>query len=438
VAVVRVLDFRSDDFHEAPPATTGPFSFLKVPSVPRPLQLEDIMHIHDHRVIGPRLDLFHQQDEAPGTAFWHPRGATLYRLIENYIRREMQRSGFREVRTPLLMSRSLWEASGHWERFGENMFAFADGERAFALKPMNCPGHIQVFRQQIRSYRDLPLRLSEFGACHRYEPSGALHGLMRARAFTQDDAHVFCLPEHVDGEVARFCALLHKIYARFGFSDISVGFSTRPAAREGSDAVWDRAEAMLAAAGRAAGLAFRLQPGEGAFYGPKLEFFLKDRDGREWQCGTIQVDLVLPERLDASVIAASGERERPVMLHQAVLGSMERFMAVLLEHYRGALPFWLAPEQIAIAPLSSAHEAYALEVADAFNAAELRCVIDHADESLSRRIVAAREKGIPVFVAVGAKEAVAGSVSLRDRSGKLSVRPLADAVQWLKEFEVSA
>jgi len=293
------------------------------------------MDSYDHRVLGPRLDLFHQQEEAPGAAFWHPRGAQLYRIIENFIREQMRRGGFREVRTPQLVARALWERSGHWAKFGEHMFAFEDGERSLALKPMNCPGHVQLFRQQVRSYRDLPLRFSEFGACHRYEPSGALHGLMRARAFTQDDAHVFCLPEHVDGEVARFCALLRRVYARFGFGEFVVGFSTRPAAREGSDATWDAAEARLADAARRAGLEYRMQPGEGAFYGPKLEFILQDRDGREWQCGTIQLDLVLPEKLDAEVVDASGQRVRPFMIHHAVLGSIERFTAVLLEHHRG-------------------------------------------------------------------------------------------------------
>src|SRR5215831_1873726 len=290
----------------------GPYFFGALRAATQP---EDTMDNHDHRVLGPELRLFHQQEEAPGTAFWHPRGALLYRLIENYILREMRQAGFREVRTPQLLSRSLWERSGHWAKFGANMFVFADGERAFALKPMNCPGHIQLFKQQIRSYRDLPLRFSEFGACHRYEPSGALHGLMRGRAFTQDDAHVFCLPEHIDNEVAKFCTLLRRVYSRFGFHEFVVGFSTRPQLREGSDALWDRAEAMLSAAGRKAGLEFRMQAGEGAFYGPKLEFILKDRDRREWQCGTIQLDLVLPEKLDAQIVTASGSSERPIMIH---------------------------------------------------------------------------------------------------------------------------
>jgi threonyl-tRNA synthetase len=317
------------------------------------------------------------------------------------------------------------------------MFEFADDERKFALKPMNCPGHVQLFRQQVRSYRDLPVRFSEFGACHRYEPSGALHGLMRARAFTQDDAHVFCLPEHVDGEVASFCELLRRVYARFGFREFVVGFSTRPEAREGSDALWDEAEATLAAAAQAAGLEFRLQPGEGAFYGPKLEFILKDQDGREWQCGTIQLDFVLPEKLDAEVVEASGARVRPVMIHQAVLGSIERFMAILLEHHRGNLPFWVVPEQIVVAPISIGQLEYARAAAERFHAAGLRCLIDEANETLSRRIVAAHNKGIPIFVTVGPKEVSAGTVTIRERGGERSARSLSDATDWLKAINAS-
>lgn len=370
-------------------------------------------------------------------AFWHPRGATIYRLIEQYIRREMSRAGFQEVRTPQLLSRSLWERSGHCDKFGANMFVFSDGERSFALKPMNCPGHVQLFRQQIRSYRDLPVRFSEFGACHRYELSGALHGLMRGRAFTQDDAHVFCLREHIEAEVEQFCRLLRRVYARFGFHDFVVGFSTRPEGREGSDATWDEAEAFLAAAARGAGLELRYQPGEGAFYGPKLEFILKDQDDREWQCGTIQLDFVIPEKLDAEVVDASGARVRPVMIHQAVLGSIERFMAVLLEHHRGQLPFWLAPEQIVVAPVSADQLEYAREVAAAFNAADLRCVVDNADETLSRRIVSAHDKGVPIFVTVGRKEVSSGTVAIRERGGKRSVRGLTDAVHWLKVLDGS-
>jgi threonyl-tRNA synthetase len=362
------------------------------------------MYNHDHRVLGPRLDLFHQQDEAPGNVFWHPRGMTLYRLIENYIRDEMRLASFQEVRTPQLVARSLWERSGHWAKFGANMFVFEDGERSYALKPMNCPGHIQLFRQQVRSYRDLPLRFSEFGACHRYEPSGALHGLMRGRAFTQDDAHVFC---------------------------------TRPASREGSDAVWDQAEAQLSNAARKAGLEFRVQPGEGAFYGPKLEFILQDRDQREWQCGTIQLDLVLPEKLDAQIIDASGAAIRPLMIHHAVLGSIERFMAVLLEHHRGQLPLWLAPTQAVIAPLTTAEDGYARSIADLFEAANLRCIVDASNETLSRRVVAAHELGIPVFVTVGPREVAGNSVALREH-GKQSSCSATEAIARLSAMTTNA
>ena len=393
------------------------------------------MDQQDHRMLGPRLDLFHQQDEAPGAVFWHPRGATLYLIIENYIRREMRLVGFREVRTPQLLARALWERSGHWAKFGSNMFVLADGERSYALKPMNCPGHVQLFRQQSRSYRDLPLRFCEFGACHRYEPSGALHGIMRGRAFTQDDAHVFCMPEHVDAEVARFCGLLRRVYARFGFREFVVGLSTRPAVKEGSDALWDHVEASLASAATSAGLEYRLQPGEGAFYGPKLEFILKDREGREWQCGTVQLDLVLPKNLDAEVVDASGSRIRPVLIHHAVLGSLERFIAVLLEHHRGKLPLWLAPDQVAILPVSPAQREYAACVADAFSADELRAILDDSNETLARRILAAHDQGIPIIAIVGAREADAGSVTLRHRGGRQHEQGLADAVNWLRTLQ---
>ncbi len=387
------------------------------------------MDSNDHRTLGPRLDLFHQQEDAPGTVFWHPRGVSVYRLIEDLIRQEMQSAGFAEVKTPQLMSRSLWERSGHWEKFGAHMFVFEDGERSYALKPMNCPGHVQVYRQQVRSFRDLPLRFSEFGACHRYEPSGALHGLMRGRAFTQDDAHVFCLPEQVSGEVSRFCRLLRRVYARFGFDEMIVGFSTRPELREGADEVWDQAERMLSDAATQAGLVFRHQPGEGAFYGPKLEFILKDQDDREWQCGTIQIDLVLPHRLDAEVVERSGERVRPVMIHHAVLGSIERFLAILLEHHRGRLPFWLAPDQIVVAPVSEDHQTYAEAIASEFAAAGFRCKVDGAGESLGRRIVSSRESGIPFFATVGQKEMAESTVTLRETDGKLSSSSVAAAIE---------
>lgn len=391
------------------------------------------MDANDHRSIGNRLDLFHQQEEGPGQVFWHPRGLTLYRLIEDYIRARMREAGFQEIRTPQLLARSLWEASGHADKFAENMFVFEDGERSFALKPMSCPGHVQVFNKRQRSWRDLPLRYAEFGACHRYEPSGALHGLMRTRAFVQDDAHIFCTEAQVAEEVARFVQLLGRVDAEFGFPPFAVGFSTRPDKRAGTDADWDRAEALLGQAAKAAGLSPRLQPGEGAFYGPKLEFALRDAQGREWQCGTIQLDFVLPERLDVEYADASGGRARPVMLHQAVLGSIERFIAVLLEHHQGQLPFWLAPEQVMVAPVDEAQVPYACEVAAAFEAAGLRPALDLGPERMGRKIVAAHELGVPVFAAVGAREAAAGTVSLRERDGRQEVLPLAAAVARLRE-----
>jgi threonyl-tRNA synthetase len=383
------------------------------------------MDDNDHRVIGNRMELFHQQEAAPGMVFWHPRGFALYQVVESYIRRRMREAGYREVRTPQLMARSLWEASGHWENFGDTMFVLSQGERESALKPVSCPGHIQIFNQRVRSFRDLPLRLSEFGACHRNEASGALQGLMRTRAFVQDDAHVFCREEHIESEVARFCALLRRIYADFGFADLRIGFSTRPALRAGSDAVWDRAEAALSGAARASGLDFVEQPGEGAFYGPKLEFGLRDGAGRVWQCGTIQVDFVLPERLDASFVDEHNERPRPVILHHAVLGSFERFIAVLLEHYAGNLPLWLAPEQICCASISQDQADYAERAAALLMEQGYRVVVDRRPERLARKIVDAREQGIPILLALGRREAEAATVALRRRDGRQESLPLA-------------
>lgn len=391
----------------------------------------------DHRVLGPRLNLFHQQDEAPGAVFWHPRGAVLYGLLEAYIREQMRTSGYLEVRTPQLLSLNLWKRSGHLEKFVAQMYVFEDGERSLALKPMSCPAHVQLFRQRIRSHHELPLRLCEFGGCHRSEPSGALHGLLRTRAFTQDDAHVFCLPEHVDAEVAAFSTLQRRIYARLGLAACAVGFSTRPADRAGNDSLWDEAERLLRAAAERAGLSLHSQPGEGAFYGPKLEFLVRDRLGRDWQCGTLQLDTVLPERLGAEVVLADGCKARPLMIHQAVLGSMERCVALLLEEHRGALPFWLAPEQVAVAPLAAAQEGVARAVMSKFQAAGLRCVLSEPHETLSRRIVIAREQGIPVFATVGKREASSDTVTLRGRAGATMVRSVEEAIGWLKGLEAS-
>jgi len=368
--------------------------------------------------------------------FWHPRGVALYRLIEDYIRARMRKAGFLEIRTPQLLARALWEKSGHWQKFGGNMFVLhqdgEDGRRDYALKPMSCPGHVQIFNAEVRSFRDLPLRYAEFGLCHRNEPSGALAGLMRTRAFVQDDAHIFCLEEQVVPEVARFCGLLREVYADFGFAEVEVGFSTRPALREGAEEVWDRAEASLRAAADAAGLDYRLQPGEGAFYGPKLEFVLKDARGRAWQCGTVQLDLVLPGKLDARYVDSHGNRLQPVMIHHAVLGSIERFIAILIEHHEGRLPLWLAPDQLAVASVTAASADYARKVLTAFVAAGFRGMLDARDERIGRKAAGARAAGIPTFVAVGAAEAAAGTVSLRHPDGGQDVVDLAEAIERLK------
>ena len=386
----------------------------------------------DHRNLGIQLDLFHIQEDAPGMVFWHPRGYALYRVLEDYIRGHMRRLGFAEVRTPQLLPRTLWERSGHWEKFGENMFALEDeGGHALALKPMSCPCHVQLFNRRRRSWRELPLRYAEFGACHRNEPSGAIHGLMRTRAFEQDDAHVFCREEDVQGEVARFIALLSEVYRDLGFPDHAVALSTRPAVRAGTDALWDWAEARLGDAARQCGIAYTVQPGEGAFYGPKLEFALRDRLGRSWQCGTIQLDCVLPERLGASYVAPDGAEAVPLMIHHAVFGSIGRFIAMLLEHHGGALPFWLSPDQVAVLPIAEAQHEYARDVQDALDRAGLRTVRHDGNDTLSRRIVAARAMAVPVMAIVGGREAEEGTVSLRERDGAQASLPLAEAVQLL-------
>jgi len=391
------------------------------------------MDPHDHRSVGHAMALFHQQEDGPGVAFWHPRGARLWQTVEDDIRRRMAAAGYAAVRTPQLLARSLWEKSGHWETFAEAMFTVGDGERRLALKPMNCPGHVQIFNKAVHGRRDLPVRLAEFGQCHRNEPSGALSGLMRGRAFVQDDAHVFCTEEQVADEVARFCRLLGTVYADYGFESWHVGFSTRPAARAGSEAAWDRSEAMLEAAARTAGLDPVLQSGEGAFYGPKLEFVLEDSRGRRWQCGTIQLDRVLPERLGALFVDTDGVRRRPVMLHHAVLGSLERFIAVLLEHHRGRLPFWLAPDQVAVASIGPDQAAATEAAVQQLAAVGLRAVADVREESLSRKVIDARRLGIPVLAAVGPREAAAGTLALRRLfdGGKAEETPLYAAAAAL-------
>ena len=390
------------------------------------------MDDHDHRAIANRMDLLHQQEEAPGMVFWHPRGFALFRVVEETIRARMRGLGFREIRTPMLLDRRLWEQSGHWEKFGDNMFVFEDGAQAHALKPMSCPGHVQVFNKRVRSFRDLPVRYSEFGMCYRDEPSGALMGLMRGRSFVQDDAHIFCAEDQVEDEVARFCGLLHQVYADFGFGDVPVAFSTRPDVRAGSDAAWNAAEARLEAAAKSARLDYRVDPGEGAFYGPKLDFHLRDSRGRAWQCGTVQLDMVLPERLDAAYVDAGGARVRPVMIHHAVLGSVERFIGMLLEHHDGNLPLWLAPDQIVVASITDAQVDYAKSVVDRLVAAGYRAVSDVRSERLARKVVDAREAGVPLLAAVGAREAASDQVTLRRRDGAQEALAVDAAIAALR------
>jgi threonyl-tRNA synthetase len=371
------------------------------------------MEANDHRQLARRLDIYHIEEDAPGMVYWHGPGWQLYRLLENYIRARMQRLGYEEVRTPVLLPRALWERSGHWERFGENMFISSRGEgREMALKPMSCPCHLQIFNAEMRSWRDLPMRISEFGICHRDEPSGSMHGLMRTRGFEQDDAHVLCREEHVVPEVKRFVGLLSDVYAALGFPRYRVGLSLRPEARAGSDADWDRAEALLAEAARAAGLDPVIQPGEGAFYGPKLEFALKDRQGRVWQCGTIQLDLVLPGRLGATYVDEHGERAVPIMLHHAVFGSMGRFLGMLLEERAGRLPFWLAPVQVAVLPVGEAQVEAARGFRDLLAERGVRARLFAQAETLSRRIVMCREALIPARAVIGHREAAGGTVAL--------------------------
>jgi len=388
----------------------------------------------DHRKLGRQLGLFHLQEEAAGSVFWHAKGWVLYREIEAYVRRRLDAGGYSEVKTPQLVDRSLWEASGHWEKFGENMFtAQSEDERTLALKPMNCPCHVQIFRQGIKSYRDLPLRMAEFGSCHRNEPSGALHGIMRVRAFTQDDAHIFCTEDQITAESVKFCSLLQSIYADFGFTDVRVKFSDRPEVRAGDDATWDRAEAALTDATKAAKLDTILNPGEGAFYGPKLEFVLRDAIGRDWQCGTLQVDFVLPDRLNAEYVGEDGNRHRPVMLHRAILGSMERWIGILIEQYAGRMPAWLAPVQIVVASITDQANDYAREVADVAAAMGLRVETDLRNEKISYKVREHSVMKVPFILAVGGREAEAKTVALRRLgSNDQQVIDMAKALALLK------
>lgn len=412
--------------------------FLKGAELEAYLKMLEEAEKRDHRKVGRELDLFHLDDENPGQVFWHDKGWTIYRTIESYVRAKIRANGYIEVKTPSVMPKSLWERSGHWAKYRENMFITESEKREFALKPMNCPGHIEIFKQGIKSYRDLPLRMAEFGSCTRNEASGALHGIMRVRGFVQDDAHIFCTEAQIGGEVKDFVRLLKEIYADFGFGEdkIIVKFSTRPELRVGDDATWDKAEAALAEACKIANLNYEVAPGEGAFYGPKLEFTLVDALGRHWQCGTMQVDYQLPskERLDAVFVAEDGSRYHPVMLHRAILGSLERFIGILIEHFGGAFPAWLAPEQAAVIPVAASFNDYAEKVLSELRSADLRAVAELDDSRMNAKIRLCQARKIPYMLVVGQKEADEGTVSIRLRDGRqLPAMAVADFVKYLGE-----
>ena len=372
----------------------------------------------DHRKLGKELDLFHFQEEAAGSVFWHPKGWTIYKNIMSYIRKKLVSNGYKEVNTPQLLDRSLWEDSGHWEKFRDEMFISGSEDKTLAIKPMNCPCHVQIFKQGIKSYKELPLRMAEFGCCHRNEPSGALHGLMRLRSFVQDDAHIFCTEKQIISETSNFCNLLMEIYKDFGFEDITIKFSDRPENRAGNDEVWDQAEKSLINAVESAGYNYELNPGEGAFYGPKLEFILRDAIGRDWQCGTLQVDFVLPERLNASYIGEDGQKYRPVMLHRAILGSFERFIGILIENYSGRLPAWLSPVQVALATINSNCNDYANEIASELRENEIRCITDFRNEKLNYKLRELSLQKINFIAIIGEKELKNKNVVLRTLGSK--------------------
>lgn len=391
----------------------------------------------DHRRIGKSMDLFHMQEEAAGMVFWHAKGWSLYRELEAYMRRKLNKNGYREVRTPQLVDRKLWESSGHWEKFREHMYVTESEERFLALKPMNCPCHVQLFKQGITSYRDLPLRMAEFGACHRYEPSGALHGLMRVRSFVQDDAHIFCTEKQINGETERFCSLLREVYNELGFGDIHILFADRPEKRTGSDEIWDRSEDALKQAVRATGLPYDSNPGEGAFYGPKLDFNLRDAIGRSWQCGTFQVDFNLPSLMGASYMGEDGERRIPVMLHRAILGSMERFLGILIEHYEGKFPFWLAPVQLAVATITNRTDSYAKKIANRLRGAGLRTILDIRNEKINYKVREHSHAKVPAILVVGDREAEQQQVSVRRLGSKEQISmELQDAVEMFSDEAV--
>jgi threonyl-tRNA synthetase len=388
----------------------------------------------DHRKLGKQLDLFHMQDSSPGMVFWHPKGWSLWLEVENYMRQMFKDYGYQEIKTPTVLDKSLWESSGHWENYHENMFTTSSENRDYAVKPMNCPGHVQIFNSDLHSYRDLPLRLAEFGSCHRNEPSGALHGLMRVRGFTQDDAHIFCTEDQIKDEVVTFNEMLFKAYSDFGFKDISVLLSTRPDKRVGSDEVWDKAEQSLEDALKETGLDYVVQPGEGAFYGPKIEYTLKDSLGRIWQCGTIQLDFNLPTRLGAEYVAEDNSRKPPVMLHRAIVGSMERFIGILIEHYAGSMPLWLAPIQVVFLNIADSQREYVEELVDLFTKKGIRCTSDLRNEKITYKIREHSIQRTPYLVVLGDRERDARQVAVRTQKGEdLGVMSIDDFLTHLNK-----
>ena len=397
------------------------------------VQLEEAEK-RDHRKLGKQLDLFHLQDDAPGMVFWHPKGWAIWLEVENYIRQMFQNFGYQEIKTPTVLDKNLWEKSGHWETYQENMFTTSSENREYAVKPMNCPGHVQIFNKNLHSYRDLPFRLAEFGSCHRNEPSGALHGLMRVRGFTQDDAHIFCTEDQIKDEVKDFNDMLYKSYEDFGFKDILVVLSTRPEKRIGSDKIWDKAEKSLEDALKETGLKYEVQDGEGAFYGPKIEYVLKDSLGRLWQCGTIQLDFNLPKRLGAEYIAEDNNRKIPVMLHRAILGSMERFIAILVEHYAGLMPLWLAPIQAIILNITDSHIKYSQEIIEILRKNNIRCESDLRNEKITYKIREHSIQRIPYLLVVGDREVQNKQVAVRTQKGEdLGSMSLDDLIKRLKK-----
>ncbi|MFD1121768.1 threonine--tRNA ligase [Methylophilus flavus] len=387
-------------------------------------ELEAYLHMleeaekRDHRKLGKQLDFYHMQEDAPGMVFWHPRGWVIWQEVEQYMRAKFKEYDYQEVRTPTVLDKTLWEKSGHWQNYRDNMFVTQSESRDYAVKPMNCPGHIQIFNSSLHSYRDLPLRLAEFGSCHRNEPSGSLHGLMRVRGFTQDDAHIFCMESQVEAEVADFIKMLYEVYKDFGFDDVIVKLSTRPEKRVGTEEAWDMAETALANAIKANGLEFEYQPGEGAFYGPKIEFTLKDSLGRMWQCGTIQLDPNLPERLGAEYVAEDNSRQRPIMLHRAIVGSMERFLGILIENFAGAMPAWLAPVQVMVLNISDGQADYVRQVVESLKKNGIRCDFDLRNEKITYKIREHSLQKLPYLIVVGDKEMQNGQVAVRTRKGE--------------------